>query len=130
MKTAKTFPSLATSPHLPGGGRAVELRGVSRLFDYRPALVRVDLVVEVGEVLLVRGSNGAGKSTLLRVLATALSPSEGEGRVLGWDLRTERGEIRRRAEYVGHATRLYEDLSARENLRFVTKLWGPGPGAS
>ncbi|MGH2808854.1 MAG: ABC transporter ATP-binding protein, partial [Actinomycetota bacterium] len=81
------------------------------MFEHRPALVRVDLTVERGEVLLVRGPNGAGKSTLLRVVSTALSPSEGEGRILGFDLRTRRRDIRRHVEYVGHATRLYEDLT-------------------
>lgn len=104
--------------------RAVELAGVSRIFGNRPALVRIDLRVERGEVLLVRGPNGAGKSTLLRMLSTALPPSEGEARVLGRDLKCERNEIRRRVEYVGHSTRLYEELTARENLRFVATLWG------
>ncbi|MGH2753886.1 MAG: heme ABC exporter ATP-binding protein CcmA [Actinomycetota bacterium] len=111
-------------PRTRTGGRAVELEGISRFFDHRPALVRIDLVVDRGEVILVKGPNGAGKSTLLRVLSTALTPSEGEGSVLGYDLRSQRDQIRRRVEYVGHATRLYEDLTARENLRFVARLWG------
>ena len=123
MKTIQTVDLPEPSPHGRPGSRAVSLRGVSRLFEYRPALVRVDLTVDIGEILLVRGANGAGKSTLLRVLATALSPSEGEGSVLGWDLRTEQRDIRRHLEYVGHATRHYEDLTARENLRFVARLW-------
>lgn len=123
MKTIQTR-DLAPVPSARTEARAVELRGISRLFEYRPALVRVDLDVERGEVLLVRGSNGAGKSTLLRVLSTALAPSEGDGSVLGWDLQSDRDEIRARVEYVGHATRLYEDLTATENLRFIARLWG------
>ena len=123
MKIIKTFDPTAAPSRL-REGRVVELKGVTRLFEHRPALVRVDLTVDPGEIVLVRGANGAGKSTLLRVLSTALAPSEGEGEILGFDLRTERREIRRHVEYVGHSTRLYEDLTARENLRFVSRLWG------
>jgi heme exporter protein A len=89
-----------------------------------PALVRVDLDVPRGEMLVVRGPNGAGKSTLLRVIATVLSPTYGRGSVLGSDLVRERDEIRRRMELIGHRTRLYEDLTGRENLRFWCRLYG------
>jgi heme exporter protein A len=110
----------------PGGAAnsAIQLSGVTRVFGVVPALVRVDLRVEPGEVLLVRGPNGAGKSTLLRVIATALSPTYGSGSVLGFDLVLGRDDIRRRTELLGHRTRLYEDLTARENLRFACTLYG------
>ncbi len=103
---------------------AVRLSGVTRVFGVAPALIRADLLVERGEVLLVRGPNGAGKSTLLRVVATALSPTYGSGSVLGFDLLTGREQIRRRVELLTHRTRLYEDLTARENLRFASALFG------
>lgn len=106
---------------------AVGLNAVTRVFGVLPALVRVDLRVERGETLLVRGPNGAGKSTLLRVIATALSPTYGSGSVLGFDLARGREEIRRRVELLGHRTRLYEDLTARENLRFACTLHGVDP---
>jgi heme exporter protein A len=106
---------------------AVGLNAVTRVFGVLPALVRVDLRVERGETLLVRGPNGAGKSTLLRVIATALSPTYGSGSVLGFDLATGREEIRRRVELLGHRTRLYEDLTGRENLRFACTLHGVDP---
>jgi len=107
---------------------AVRLSAVTRVFGVAPALVRADLRVERGEVLLVRGPNGAGKSTLLRVIATALSPTYGSGSVLGFDLVTGREEIRRRIELLGHRTRLYEDLTAKENLRFACTMYGLDPG--
>ena len=88
-----------------------------------PALVRVDLRVEPGETLLLRGPNGAGKSTLLRLIATLLSPTYGKGKVLGFDLVDERDRIRPRMELLGHRTRLYEDLTARENLVFACRLY-------
>jgi heme exporter protein A len=79
--------------------------------------------VEPGETILVRGPNGAGKTTLLRVIATAISPTFGSGSVFGFDLARGREEIRRLVELLGHRTRLYEDLSARENLLFSCRLF-------
>jgi heme exporter protein A len=102
---------------------AIRLSGVTRVFGVVPALVRADLSVDRGETLLVRGPNGAGKSTLLRIIATAISPTYGRGHVLGHDLVAGREEIRQRVELLGHRTRLYEDLTARENLRFVRTLY-------
>jgi heme exporter protein A len=107
---------------------AISLNGVTRTFGARPAIVGVRLVVERGEVVLLRGANGAGKSTLLRVVATALSPTYGGGAVLGFDLVGERDEIRRRTDLLTHRTRLYEQLTAAENLRFACALHGVDPG--
>ena len=108
---------------------AVRLSNVTRVFGIAPAIVRVDLAVAQGETILVRGPNGAGKSTLLRLIATAISPTYGSGMVLGHDLLREREPIRRRTELLGHRTRLYEDLSAAENLRFVCAIHGVDPSA-
>jgi ABC-type multidrug transport system ATPase subunit len=112
------------SPSPETAAPAVHLVGVTRVFGTAPALVRADLRVEEGEALLIRGPNGAGKSTLLRVIATALSPTYGSGSVFGFDLVRGREDIRRRTELMGHRTRLYEDLTARENLSFVCTLFG------
>jgi heme exporter protein A len=106
---------------------AVRLTGVTRVFGIQPALIRVDLAIERGQTILIRGPNGAGKTTLLRLIATALSPTFGSGSVLGFDLLAGREEIRRRTELLGHRTRLYEDLTAQENLRFVCTLHGLDP---
>jgi heme exporter protein A len=106
---------------------AVRLSGVTRVFGVHPALIRVDLTIERGATILIRGPNGAGKTTLLRLIATALSPTFGSGSVFGFDLVTGREEIRRRTELLGHRTRLYEDLTAHENLRFVCTLHGLDP---
>jgi heme exporter protein CcmB len=106
---------------------AIHLRSVTRVFGVAPALVRADLQVERGEVVVVRGPNGAGKSTLLRLVATALSPTYGGGSVLGFDLVRGQEEIRRRTELLGHRTRLYEDLTAEENLRFACASHGIDP---
>ena len=106
---------------------AVILDSVTRVFGITPAVIRVDLSVHPGEALLVRGPNGAGKSTLLRVIATAISPTYGRGSVLGHDLAAGKDGIRARTELMGHRTRLYDDLTAIENLRFTAKLHGIDP---
>jgi heme exporter protein A len=128
----RSIPNSLIASASPGSQTAaapvVLLASVTRVFGVVPALVRVDLRVEKGEVVLVRGPNGAGKSTLLRVIATALSPTYGSGAVLGFDLGRGSEEIRRRTELLGHRTRLYQDLSARENLRFTCSLYGIDAG--
>jgi ABC-type multidrug transport system ATPase subunit len=111
----------------PTDAPAVSLSGVTRVFGVAPAVVRIDLSVDRAEILLVRGPNGAGKSTLLRLVATAISPTYGGGSVLGFDLLRDRDEIRRRVEFLGHRTRLYEDLTPLENLRFACTIHGVDP---
>src|SRR4051794_8481604 len=103
---------------------AVSLRGVTRAFDGMTAISQVHLEVGAGETVWLRGPNGSGKSTLLRVVATALSPTFGSGSVLGHDLVTGRTAIRRRTELLGHRLRMYGELTAAENLRFVATLHG------
>ena len=112
----------ALRPPASVGAAAVALRGITRVFGMTPAVVRVDLDVAPGETVLVRGPNGAGKTTLLRIIATAISPTYGRGTVLGHDLARGRQAIRACTELVGHRTRMYEDLTALENLRFVARL--------
>ena len=101
---------------------AVSLRGVARLFDGLPAISAITLDLAPGETVWLRGSNGSGKSTLLRVIATALSPTFGSGTILGHDLGTGRAQIRARTDLLGHRSRIYEDLTAVENLRFVCSM--------
>jgi len=98
---------------------AVRLRGAVVLLGRFPALAGADLVVDAGEVMLVRGPNGAGKSTLLHLCAGLLPLSEGQGEVLGCDLGADRAAVRRRVGLLGHDTALYGELSAAENL----SLW-------
>jgi heme ABC exporter ATP-binding subunit CcmA len=116
MRASPRAPGLATAT------AAVDLVGVTRLFGAVPALVRADLRVERGETVVLRGPNGAGKTTLLRIVATSLSPTYGGGAVLGHDLVRERHPIRHRTELLTHRTRLYDDLTAHENLRFWCRL--------
>ncbi len=108
--------------------RPVEVQGLTKVFGRTLALEGVDLAVEAGEVVALLGANGAGKTTLLKLLATALRPTAGGGRVLGHDLREGRDAIRRRIGMISHSHHLYDDLTARENLRFAAAMRGLRPG--
>lgn len=101
---------------------AVVTTDLARLFAGSPALAGVSLRVEAGRAVALLGPNGAGKTTLLRVLATAIRPSYGVGSVDGYDLGRDAAIVRERVAYLSHATGLYDDLTARENLRFAASM--------
>src|SRR6187549_3787714 len=105
----------------------VQLRGAVTLLGRFPALAGIDLEVAAGEVVLLRGPNGAGKTTLLRCLAGLVPLARGEASVLGHDLtdRRQARAVRRRVGLLGHATGLYDELTAIDNVRF----WGRAAGA-
>jgi heme exporter protein A len=106
---------------------AVELEGLTRRYGDREALSDVTLTLPRGQTLVVFGPNGAGKTTLLRVLATLLRPHAGAARVLGQPLPGAGWAVRGRIGFLGHASLLYRDLTARENLRFHARLHGAAP---
>ncbi len=103
---------------------AISARGLSRRFGRRWAFCRVDLEVPIGDRLLIIGANGSGKTTLLRTLATLLTPSGGELRLLGIDPRSDPAAVRTRLALLSHRTGLYEDLSAADNLSALARLAG------
>jgi ABC-2 type transport system ATP-binding protein len=102
------------------GGSAVEVRGLARHFGRRWALAGLDVDVPRGGALMVTGRNGSGKTTLLRCLATVFRPHRGQVRLFGMDSHEARAALRPRIALLSHATRLYDDLDAGENLR----IWG------
>jgi heme exporter protein A len=107
---------------------AVETHELARLFRRSPALAGLTLRVEAGRAVLILGPNGAGKTTLLRILATALRPSFGSAAVDGIDVAARPEEIRPRVALLTHATGLYDDLTAIENLAFAAEMMGiPAP---
>jgi heme ABC exporter ATP-binding subunit CcmA len=107
---------------------AVETHELARLFRRSPALAGVSLRVEAGRAVAVLGPNGAGKTTLLRILGGALRPSYGTAAVDGIDVAARPEQIRPRVAFLPHATGLYDDLTAAENLRFAAELMGiPAP---
>ncbi len=103
---------------------AVETAELARLFGRSAALAGVSLRVEPASVIALVGPNGAGKTTLLRILATAIRPSFGTAAVDGLDVARYAEMVRGRIAYLSHATGLYDDLTARENLGFSAELLG------
>lgn len=98
-------------------------RDLERRFGHVVALRSISLSVAAGEVVLLAGPNGAGKSTLLRVLAGLTRPTRGSVRIAGDELR-QHPAARGRIGFLSHQTLLYDDLTARENLRFAAILQG------
>ncbi len=107
---------------------AIEVSGLCRRYGRRWALADVSLRVPAGTLVMLAGRNGSGKSTLLRVLATAIRPDLGTGRVAGFDLRDERAQVRARVALLGHHSQLYEALTALENLQVVARFLGLDAG--
>lgn len=102
----------------------VHLSGLTKVFGVTPILAGVDLDVRAGEAVALLGANGAGKTTLLRVVATLLRPTRGVARVAGFDCAREPDRVRAHVGLLAHGAWVYEDLTARENLRFWTTLGG------
>ena len=80
--------------------------------------------VKRGTIYGFLGPNGSGKTTTIRMLTGLLTPDEGRGTCLGYDIRTEADEIKRHVGYMTQRFSLYQDLSVRENLEFVARLYG------
>lgn len=105
-------------------GPAVVIDSATMRFGDDTAVDAISLTVPTGTILGVIGPSGAGKTTTVRMLTGALSPTEGEVRVLGEDPRRFRRQTRERIGYMPQQFTLYPDLSARENVDFVAALFG------
>ena len=97
---------------------AIRVEGLIKRYGKIEALRGVDLRVQQGAVFGLVGPNGAGKTTLIKALVGALRPSGGEVRVLGLNPLKDRAHLRRQIGYMPQSPALYEDLSARDNVRF------------
>ena len=100
-----------------------QLDNVSRLFGRFPALRKVSATLQTGCCYVLLGENGAGKSTLLRVLAGLIEPTLGAARMFSEGEGVKMAAQRARIGYMSHASMLYDELSAVENLRYFGGLY-------
>jgi ABC-2 type transport system ATP-binding protein len=105
---------------------AILVEGLKKSFGSVHALRGVDLAVPAGTVLGVLGPNGAGKTTAVRVLTTLLRPDEGRALIQGRDVVREPAAVRRLIGLAGQSTAIQEDLSGRENLEIIGRLYRLG----
>jgi ABC-2 type transport system ATP-binding protein len=107
---------------------AIDVNGLTKSFDGRTVVRDLSLKVPKGEIYGFLGPNGSGKTTTLRMLCGLLTPDAGEGTCLGYDIRTQSEAIKRNVGYMTQRFSLYSDLSIRENLEFVARVYGvPNP---
>ena len=95
---------------------------VSKRFKDVVALHNVDMKLNRGETVVLLGPNGAGKSTLLKIMGGLYKPTTGTMRVFGYQMPKEADNTRKRVSFLGENYALYDDLTARANLRFFGRL--------
>ncbi|MBS9475797.1 ABC transporter ATP-binding protein [Ancylobacter radicis] len=107
---------------------AIEVEGLSKSFGERVVVRDLSMRVRRGQIYGFLGPNGSGKTTTIRMLCGLLTPDAGRGTCLGLDILTQARAIRRHVGYMTQKFSLYADLSVRENLEFVARIYGvPDP---
>jgi len=119
------MPSIGT-----GNGPAISVEGLEKSFGAVRALDGVDLEAAAGTVLGVLGPNGAGKTTTVRILATLLEPDGGRACVAGLDVVRDAAALRARIGLAGQYAAVDEQLTGRENLVMVGRLYGERRGSA
>ncbi|MBN3841422.1 MULTISPECIES: ABC transporter ATP-binding protein [Burkholderia] len=101
----------------------IDVQGLNKHFGTRHVVKDLSLRVARGEIFGFLGPNGSGKTTSLRMMCGLLTPDSGHGSCLGFDILTESREIKRRVGYMTQRFSYWEDLTIRENLDFVARLY-------
>lgn len=102
---------------------AIDVRGLVKRFDDKVAVDGVDIQLPKGQVWGFLGPNGSGKTTTIRMICGLLRPSAGEGRCLGLDILKDSARIKRATGYMTQKFSFWGDLTIRENLDFVARLY-------
>ncbi|MEO7221157.1 MAG: ABC transporter ATP-binding protein [Devosia sp.] len=101
----------------------IDVKGLTKRFGERTVVDHFDIRVPKGAIYGFLGPNGSGKTTTIRMLCGLLTPDEGEGTCLGFDVRREAGRIKEEVGYMTQKFSYYEDLTIRENLDFVARMY-------
>jgi ABC-2 type transport system ATP-binding protein len=101
----------------------IDVHGLTKSFDGHTVVRNLSMQVRRGTIYGFLGPNGSGKTTTIRMLCGLLTPDEGSGTCLGFDIRKETDKIKRRVGYMTQRFSLYQDLSVRENLEFIARIY-------
>jgi ABC-2 type transport system ATP-binding protein len=101
----------------------IDVEGLTKSFDGRTVVKGLTMQVRKGLIYGFLGPNGSGKTTTIRMLCGLLTPDSGRGTCLGYDIRTQSDAIKRHVGYMTQKFSLYADLSIRENLEFVARVY-------
>ena len=102
----------------------IDVRHLTKTFGGRSVVDNLTLQVRRGSIYGFLGPNGSGKTTTMRMLCGLLTPEHGNGTCLGYDIRTETDKIKAQVGYMTQRFSLYEDISVRENLEFIARIYG------
>lgn len=102
---------------------AIDVHGLVKRFGDKTVVDHVTMAVAEGEIVGFLGPNGSGKTTTIRIMCGLLTADEGEGTVLGFNIRTDSLRIKREVGYMTQKFSFYEDLTIGENLEFVARLY-------
>ncbi|HEY2628246.1 MAG TPA: ABC transporter ATP-binding protein [Usitatibacter sp.] len=102
---------------------AIDVRGLNKHFGDKHVVNDLSLKVKRGEIFGFLGPNGSGKTTSIRLMCGLLTPDSGSGTCLGYDIRTQSGEIKRHVGYMTQKFSFWDDLSIRENLDFIARVY-------
>ena len=127
MSSGGAADSVEAKPLRPssGGGKgyAIDVRNLSKSFAGKQVVRELNLQVQYGEIFGFLGPNGSGKTTSIRMLCGLLTPDGGEGTCLGLDILTASDQIKRQVGYMTQRFSLWEDLTVRENLDFIARMY-------
>ena len=106
------------------GDVVIDVQHLTKKFDGRAVVRDLSMQVKRGTIYGFLGPNGSGKTTTIRMLCGLLTPDEGTGTCLGYDIRTQTDKIKTQVGYMTQRFSLYQDLSVRENLEFIGRVYG------
>lgn len=101
----------------------IDVHGLTKRFGDRTVVDAVDLQVRRGEIYGFLGPNGSGKTTTIRMICGLLTPDAGAGTCLGYDIIQDARKIKMRVGYMTQKFSFYEDLTIRENLEFIARMY-------